>query len=62
MVALLKGSEGSIVDLDWAPDALTSGLIASTCKDEKSITLWRCFANQSESDAKDATTKKRGVF
>ena len=46
MVALLKGSKGSIVDLDWAPDAMTSGLIASADKDEKLISLWQCFPNQ----------------
>ncbi len=44
LVALLKGSRGSIVDLDWAPDAATSGLLASADRDEKIISVWRCFS------------------
>ena len=46
LVALLKGSKGSIADLDWAPDSATSGLLASADKDEKLISLWRCFAKE----------------
>ena len=45
LVAILKGSAGSIADLDWAPDSVTSGLLASADKSDKSITLWQCFAN-----------------
>jgi hypothetical protein len=45
MVAILKGSTGSIADLDWAPDSVTSGLLASADKNDKLITLWQCFAN-----------------
>jgi len=43
MVALMKGSTRSVADLDWAPDSMTSGLLASAHKAEKSITLWQCF-------------------
>lgn len=43
MVALLKGNARSVADLDWAPDSITSGLLASAHKGEKSITLWQCF-------------------
>jgi WD40 repeat protein len=45
LVAILKGSTGSIADLDWAPDSVTSGLLASADKNDKLITLWRCFVN-----------------
>ena len=43
-MAILKGNEGSIADLDWAPDAITSGLLASATRNGKSISLWQCFA------------------
>jgi len=43
LVALLKGSTGSIADVDWAPDSTSSGLLASADKDNKLITLWQCF-------------------
>jgi len=46
MMALLKGNRGSIADLDWAPDSVTSGLLASASKDDKSITIWQCFASK----------------
>ena len=45
MMAVLKGGTGSIVDLDWAPDSASSGLLASVDKDDKLIRLWQCFAN-----------------
>jgi len=44
-MAILKGNAGSIADLDWAPDSMASGLLASANKDDKLITLWQCFAN-----------------
>ena len=43
LMAILKGNAGSIADLDWAPDSMTSGLFASANKDDKLITLWQCF-------------------
>jgi len=43
-MAILKGNEGSIADIDWAPDATTSGLLASATRNGKSISLWQCFA------------------
>jgi len=43
-MAILKGNKGSIVDLDWSPDAITSGLLASAMENDKSISIWQCFA------------------
>jgi len=45
-MAILKGNKGSIVGLDWSPDASTSGLFASASGNDKSISIWQCFANR----------------
>jgi len=45
-IAILKGNKGSIVGLDWSPDASTSGLFASASGNDKSISIWQCFANR----------------
>ena len=45
-MAILKGNGGSIADLDWSPDACTSGLLASASGNDKSIAIWQCFAKR----------------
>lgn len=45
-MAILKGNGGSITDLDWSPDASSSGLLASASGNDKSIAIWQCFANR----------------
>lgn len=45
-VAILRGHEGSVNSLDWAPDASQSGLLASAGADENRICLWQCFSNK----------------
>jgi WD40 repeat protein len=43
-MAILRGHQGSVNSLDWAPDALQSGLLASAGADENRIYLWQCFS------------------
>ncbi|VEU33355.1 unnamed protein product [Pseudo-nitzschia multistriata] len=45
-MAILKGNVGSVADLDWAPDSMKSGLLASACRGEKSISIWQCYAKR----------------
>eukprot|EP00536_Pseudo-nitzschia_multiseries_P010898 jgi/Psemu1/307725/fgenesh1_kg.350_\ len=43
-MAILKGNAGSVADVDWAPDSMTSGLLASASREEKLISIWQCYA------------------
>jgi WD40 repeat protein len=43
-MAILRGHTGSVNALDWAPDAMTSGLLASAGGDDNRVYLWHCFA------------------
>jgi WD40 repeat protein len=43
-MAILRGHTGSVNALDWAPDAISSGLLASTGGEDNQIHLWQCFA------------------
>jgi len=43
-MAILKGTAGSVADLDWAADSMESGLLASASRDEKLISIWQCYA------------------
>jgi hypothetical protein len=45
-MGILKGNGGgSVTALDWAPDAVTSGLMVSAPANAMSILVWRCFAS-----------------
>jgi WD40 repeat protein len=44
LMGILRGHSGSVNALDWAPDAKTSGLLASSAGDDNRIYLWQCFA------------------
>ncbi|KAL3940302.1 MAG: hypothetical protein SGBAC_005129 [Bacillariaceae sp.] len=44
-MAILKGHEGSMNSLDWAPNSVNSGLFASAGADDNRIYMWKCFAN-----------------
>jgi WD40 repeat protein len=43
-LAILKGHEASVNSVDWAPDATTSGLLATGAADGR-IYIWRCFSS-----------------
>ncbi|CAJ1909157.1 unnamed protein product [Cylindrotheca closterium] len=44
-MAILKGHEGSMNSLDWAPNSVHSGLLASAGADDNRIYMWKCFSN-----------------
>jgi WD40 repeat protein len=41
-LAILRGHEASVNSVDWAPDATTSGLLATGAADGR-VYIWRCF-------------------
>jgi WD40 repeat protein len=43
-LAILRGHEASVNSVDWAPDATTSGLLATGAADGR-IYIWRCFSS-----------------
>jgi WD40 repeat protein len=43
-LAILRGHEASVNSVDWAPDATTSGLLATGAADGR-IHIWRCFSS-----------------
>jgi WD40 repeat protein len=43
-LAILKGHEASVTSADWAPDAISSGLLATGAGDG-CIYIWRCFSS-----------------
>jgi WD domain, G-beta repeat len=42
LLAILRAHEASVTAVDWAPDAATSGLLATGAADGR-VYLWRCF-------------------
>jgi hypothetical protein len=42
-VGILRGHSGSVNALDWAPDAATSGLLATAGGEDGKISFWECF-------------------
>lgn len=43
-LAILKGHTASVSSVDWAPDAATSGLLATGAADGR-VCIWKCFAS-----------------
>jgi hypothetical protein len=46
-VGILRGHDGSVNALDWAPDAATSGLLATAGGEDGRISFWECFPQKS---------------
>lgn len=46
-MAILRGHQGSVNALDWAPDAIHSGLIATAGSDDNCVYFWQCFPKDS---------------
>lgn len=46
-VGILRGHAGSVNALDWAPDAATSGLLATAGGEDGRISFWECFPSKS---------------
>jgi WD40 repeat protein len=42
-LAILRGHVGSVNALDWADDAVYSGLLATAGSDDSTISFWHCF-------------------
>lgn len=45
-MAILKGNEGSVAALDWAPDADISGMLATSGSGTNLISFWQIFAKK----------------
>ena len=45
-LAILRGHKSSIGALDWAPDADSSGLLASSGTADRQIFVWQCFSRR----------------
>ena len=42
-LAILRGHIGSVNSLDWAHDAVDSGLLATAGSEDSTISFWKCF-------------------